>query len=592
MCGLVGGRAAKLDSNILEKMVNFISHRGPDHRAFVFFPQDEFGMGYVKLDVRAGIRANQPISNEDRSVYVFLNGEIYNGEELRRTLKNEHFFSTTSDGEILIHLYEEQGEKFLNKVDGMFALALWDSKRKRLILARDGYGTKPLYYFYKNGELWFASEVKAFFAVPGFKFKINEFALHQYLTFMDIYKGSFFESIELLEPGTMLIFEHNILKKISFWDYSFYSFKVKEQDLWKALETGVKKNLRTDAEASVFISGGIDTGIIASLSNRLCNRINGFVICYKTKKKSSEFHICNELPWAKKAAAWLGIKMFTKCIDSEWAWRNFPKLVWHLEEPRVGVSFPNLAAAQLVSEKQKRVVLSGAGGDELFAGYSWRHGIWKSEDPLSNYFRAWEVMLIPVQLKKQVYTDFFYKSVQHFDLKALFNNIWYRCPSEHPLDRIMYFDLKTFLASLLLVDDKLGMAYSVEEKFPFLTEEVVKAALSIPPEERLDAEFKKPLRKILRILLPPIASRPKTGFAAPAATWFREWGSRWDKMLRTNWFLFEYIRPEFVKESVRRHLSGERDYSRRLWAFLFLELLLRMFILKEQSPYESPFGIG
>ena len=641
MCAIFGIHLKnKHKKQVFELFKNYslelMRHRGPDHCSHVFLEESDLLMGYLRYALRG---KEQPVRKEDS--LLFFNGEIYNYRELGS--KNSD--RDVSEGEALLEFLnsnllgsgfsERLSEKreseirefcrndfsFLERIDGMFAISYFDGRNLHLI--RDRWGTRPLYYYNGKDFFVYSSEIKPILKLVG-DFEYDTIYLFQYLTFMDAYDDStIFKNIRQLLPGYVLVYDaySGTLKKLSRWHRGFsFRDEIKDEEealflLEKAFTDSFPELLDTSRTLSSFLSGGIDSTIVASFLKKSCDDTSSFpgfyVLSYVMEDAETnlsediyarELEITFEVPWAWKVARSLNASLKVGLQTQEDAASSLDALVWHLEEPRVGISFTNFHAFGDI-KKMADVVLTGNGGDELFAGYTWRHGLAFEKDFESKYFKAWEVMLFTDEVKPAFFTDSFMKLVKDLSSEGFFFRKFHQVFQKTPLKTILAFDIETFLASLLLVDDKLSMAYPVEPRHPFLSLPVLEVALNISDELRVRKSsdgffFKYLLRRFVETKVnPDVAFREKTGFAPPLASWFRS--SSFLKVYEDRLFnrvspIYFIFKREAVENVIRVHLSGARDYSRRIWAFHYLDSLFSQIesgsFFQKESFVETRFG--
>ncbi|CAN5713071.1 asparagine synthase (glutamine-hydrolyzing) [soil metagenome] len=625
MCGIAGvcnlnGEA--VSTGLLKRMTDVIAHRGPDGEGH--YTDGPVGLGHRRLAIiDLSPAGHQPMANVAGDCVITYNGEIYNFQKLRVELEALGYqFHSRTDTEVIVHAYEEWGEKCIDYFNGMFAFAIYDRKRQGLFLARDRYGIKPLYWYSKNGIFIFASEIKAILEHPQVSRRLCYPALNEYFTFQNIFTDlTLFEGIRLLPPGCTLNLEFKgtsapEIKR--YWDYSFASEPLSSsaeentQELYQLFVQAVTRQLVSDVPVGSYLSGGMDSGSITSVAARHLSRLTSFTGGFDLSSASGL-----ELGFDERKAAEIMANLFKTehyevvmhAGDMEWV---LPRLIWHLEDLRVGQCYPNYYVARLAS-KFVKVVLSGAGGDELFAGYPWRYYRGVDSAGGEEYFRR--------------YYQFWQRLVQDEDKPRLFNAEVTRQIGQHStfevfrdsfagwkgtlrnnddfINASLYFELKTFLPGLLLVEDKVSMAHSLETRVPFLDNDLVDFAGRIPirhklaelgPAARLDENVpgdkrliyelqtsggKTVLRQAMSRLIPhEITNRTKQGFSAPDASWFR--GESIDyinRLLRNRKALiYEFLSPEYVTEVLDEHCSGRVNRRLLIWSMLSFEWWCQCFL--------------
>ncbi|MFH1759691.1 MAG: asparagine synthase (glutamine-hydrolyzing) [bacterium] len=644
MCGIAGifnidGKPLK-NADIARKMAGKLVHRGPDEDGEMLDGPVAFGFRRLRIiDLKAG---KQPISNEDGNIWVVLNGEIYNYIEVRKMLqKKEHIFKTQSDTEVIVHAYESFGLDFVNHLRGMFAIAIWDSKKRSLILVRDRIGKKPLFYSIQDGQLAFASEVKALLEWPNFKKNINAEAFHDYLSFLYIPgPSSIFENVKKLEPANMLVIDTKtgISRIHRYWNIypnpdtaksiSYYSEGLKD-----VLADAVRIRLRSDVPLGGFLSGGIDSSIIVGLMAGEISPVHTFCIGFSDAR-------FDESHFAQQTADVYGTKHRMEMVDSD----NFTpddliKMVYYIDEPFGDSSFIPTYWVARMARNYVTVVLSGDGGDELFGGYT-RYRYFKYLSCLSNVPGPikWPVRglmklldksyfsFIPLfaQINRQVIKALEYSCLtdnnkmiallcyfNENEKKMLYSKNWTSQIKDYssvlrllekmemlekikdPLDKIMTDDLnRTLVDDLLVKMDRASMACSLEVRSPFLDHKVVEFAMNIPSAYKLkNGCHKLILKHTYSDLLPKtILKRRKQGFEVPFGYWFRQ--KKWkeflmellseDKIKRDNIFNVKEItilRDLLVKNPDAKNLSQSTlQLWHRIWAIIVFQIWKAQFL--------------
>ncbi len=618
MCGIAGYinlNGAPASKDILKKMGDSIAHRGPDGEGF--YCHENIGFAHRRLaiiDVRQ--IADQPMKTEDENYVLIYNGEIYNFHEIRHELVNlGHHFNTESDTEVLLHAYMEWGKESIHKFNGMFAFALFDKEKKELCLARDRYGIKPLYYTISGKTLIFGSEIKAILQHPSISVTLNMEGMMEYFTFQNFFThNTLYKDISLLENGTMMIFnlEDDLkIDTIKYWEFDFsdeekYSTEeeyIEEFD--ELFRASIDRHLISDVELGSYLSGGMDSGSITALSAQKFPYLKTFTAGFDMNSISGmeirfdERNLAEYMSYLFKTEHY---EMVLKSGDME---RIIPELVHHLEEPRVGQSYPNFYVARLAG-KFVKVVLSGTGGDELFAGYPWRYYRAMSslnfEDYIDKYYVFWQ-RLIPNKSIHKVFAPV-WNDVKHVWTRDLFKDVFegmdidnINTPEEY-LNLSLYFEAKTFLHGLLMVEDKLSMASSLESRVPFLDNTLVDFAMKLPSKYKLaniseiqrlnenedgskmkkfyekSNDGKMLLRKAMKQYMPKeITSGIKQGFSAPDASWFKgdsiEYVKR--KLYGKDARIFDFMDRKSVHEIVDEHLSGTQNRRLFIWSLLYFE---------------------
>lgn len=621
MCGIVGlfnRNLQPVNANLLRRMGDAIAHRGPDGEGYLV--EGALGLGHRRLsiiDLSDG--GAQPLTSPSGRWTIVYNGELYNYIELREEMRSKgELFRTESDTEVFLRALELWGMKALERFNGMFAFAALDRSQNTLYLARDRFGVKPLYYSVaRDGTLGFASEIKALFAHDSFSGQISPSGLSEYLTFMNfisdqtLFKGVFllpagnFSAIQLdskLSPSSQLV-------HIPFWDFRFTGVGAvkNERELIEELEESfslaVKRQLISDVGVSSYLSGGVDSGSITAVAARERGRMRSFTCAFDTENTGAD-SIFDERSAAELMSREFNTEHYEIILKHSDFEHCFAELVHQLEEPRVGQSYPNYMVAGLASRFEK-VCLSGTGGDELFGGYPWRyfHGLPtdgsnpKSFDQYAKqYFTYWRrIMKTDSALKTLL--DPVWDEAKDFDPFEAFLGVF---PEEARsaknrddiLNWALYFEAKTFLNGLLIVEDKISMAHSLETRVPFLDNDLVDLACRIPISAKLDttasakggrrSDGKRILRKMMSNLVPPeIYNRDKQGFSAPDASWFRNQSRPFieSHLEDANLPLYNLIDHKTVTSIVEDHMHEKNDARILLWAFMSLGELSRTYAL-------------
>ena len=588
MCGIAGicTPTADLDGadGRLAAMLASIAHRGPDASgSYVDGPVALGARRLAIIDLRGG---DQPIYNEDGTVCLVYNGEIYNFRELReRLVAQGHVFRTRTDSETIVHLYEERGPRLVEELNGMFAFALWDSERRRLLVARDRLGVKPLYYAWDGARLVFASEVRALLAGGFVRAELDPDAFAELLTFQNIVSfQSLFRGVQLLPPASTLTLDESGLATEIYWepapqlDESLVVADVLER-VRDTFDAAVERQLIADVEVASYLSSGIDSSSVAASAARRLSRLTTFTTGFDVSGAVGLEAGFDEREDAAAFARELGTHHHELVLDSHDLEMVLPRVVNHLEEPRMNFSYPNYLTAGLASRWVK-VVLSSVGGDELFGGYPWRYEHAGRPDFLDRYYGAWSRLLTRDELEEGV--------ALAIDLdrpRRLYDEAMATTEGLPDLERILSYELRTYLHGLLLVEDKLSMAHSLESRVPFLDNALVDLALTIPASLKLDGGVSKSLfRQAMRGRLPEaVLARGKTGFVPPQGTWFGQPGYLDDVLLSERARSRGLYAPGFVERLIEEHRSGIRNRRLVLWTLLCLEWWHRIFVEGEHA---------
>ncbi len=630
MCGIAGvvysDPRHPVDRALVRAMTRTLAHRGPDAEGYLF--DRGVGLGHRRLSIIDLSTGDQPIFNEDGSRAVVFNGEIYNFRELRDELTTRgHRFATASDTEVIVHAWEEYGDECVARLRGMFAFALWDRSRRRLLLARDRVGKKPLYYVQDKERLVFGSELKAVLADPAVKRTISLEALDDYLSFGTVpAPATIYQDVRALPPGHLLTWEDGRARVVEYWDVPVGPVcrrsETEHLEAFAAVfDDAVKVRMISDVPLGAFLSGGVDSSAVvlamASHSTRP-------LLTTSVRFRDQAF---DEAPHARAVAAQVGADHAEVFVEPDAA-TVLPRLAWHLDEPFADSSaLPTYYVSQ-AARRRVTVALSGDGGDEFFGGYAWRYGlslvearvrrwlprpvrgglvaplaaVWPKGDRWPRPLR-WKTFLRNVSLspeqayfhdmslfapseKAALLAPDLRRAVADHDPFEGFARHFERVRGLPHLTRITYVDAKTYLAADILVKvDRMSMAHSLEVRSPLLDHKVIEFAATLPPEMKFRRLTSKYLlrRYLARRLSPSLAYRPKQGFAIPLARWLRTdlRPLAEDLLLSRRTLGRGYFVPETVRALWDAHQRGVRDHAHRLWALMMLELWHRLFVDQE-----------
>jgi asparagine synthase (glutamine-hydrolysing) len=628
MCGIVG--VCHFDDEpvgmpLLRRMTDLIAHRGPDGEGH--YADGRVGLGHRRLAViDLSASANQPMCNETGNVIVVYNGEIYNFQKLRVELEaGGHQFRSKSDSEVVVHAWEEWGTGCVLRFNGMFAFAVWDQRNGSIFLARDRYGIKPLYYYRKASRLVFGSEIRPLLSHPDVRANVSPEALSEYFTFQNVLSDTtLFEDIRILPAGSSLLVDTHTghtLHEERYWDFAFsdealhITREEATEEITRLFTQAVTRQLVSDVPIGSYLSGGMDSGSITAVARHHLGRLSTFTCGFDLSSASGLELGFDERRNAEGLANLLKTEHYEVVLHAGDMECVMPDLVWHLEDLRVGQCYPNYYIARLAS-KFVKVVLSGAGGDELFAGYPWRyyHGLNSNghHDFYRNYYNFWQ-RLVPDDEKPQLFNEDTWRRARHHSPFDVFRNVM---ADGHPgrdlatneafVNASLYFELKTFLHGLLVVEDRMSMAHSLETRVPFLDNDLVDFVMQVPacyklenlsrPGERVDenepgkqrrhelqtGDGKIILRQAMSRIIPPqFTARAKQGFSAPDASWFRGESIEYINSLlgSRRARLYEYLMPEYVDRILKQHSAGVTNHRLLIWSFLCFEWWLRCFLV-------------
>lgn len=630
MCGIAGIMCLKRGMcdkeqllSVLNNMLKSIAHRGPDGEGYKVLDEGQVYLGHRRLSiVDLSSLASQPMQTYSKRYTLSYNGEIYNFKELKRILQDKgHIFQTHSDTEVLLQAYEEWGIECLNRLNGIFAFAIWDNYKKELVLARDRYGTKPLYYAQVGNQVVFASEYKAIICHPLFERKVNLNTLKEYFTFQNIFSyNTLLDNIKILEPGSYIRITSDageIPQPIKYWDFKFeeqelgISEKEYEEEVNRLFEQAVKRQLFSDVSLGTYLSGGIDSGSITAVASKYIQDLKTFTCGFDLRSASGMELSFDEREKAEYMSYLFKTEHYEMVLKAGDMERCMQKLVWHLEDPRVGQSYPNFYAAKLASNFVK-VVLAGTGSDELFAGYPWRYYRTSENNTfdkyVNEYFDYWQRLL--KEEEQQSFMTPIYEEVKNYSMYDVFRNIWKdinlkEMSVEQCINSSLYLEAKTFLHGLLIVEDKLSMAHGLETRVPFLDNDLVDFAMKMPVRYKLskvreknkidenavgtkvDAYYRQYndgkiiLRNVMGRYVPKeISEGKKQGFSAPDASWFR--GDSLDYVesiiSNPNAKIYTYLDKKSVRNIFNNHIKGIENKRLLIWSIINYEVWLEQFI--------------
>ncbi|MGH7579994.1 MAG: asparagine synthase (glutamine-hydrolyzing) [Gemmatimonadales bacterium] len=624
MCGIVGRAGpGPVSEPEIRRMCDAIRHRGPDD--WGVFTEGGTGLGARRLSIIDIAGGHQPLANEDGSIVVVMNGEIYNYPELRPELEAAgHHFRTRTDTEVLVHLYEQHGEAMLPRLRGMFAFAVWDRTRRRLLLGRDHFGQKPLFYTVADGGLTFASEVKALLADDPSLAELSPGALDQYLTLRFVQPPeTFFPRVRALPPAHYMVWEDGTARVERYWQLAYGpKWAEGEAELLERIDgllaETVTAHLLSDVPVGAFLSGGLDSTLVASYAARTLGPE------LRTFSMGIPYRDLNELPAAAAVAARYGTRHYSEEVTPTVV-HDLPRLVAALDEPADPLSMCLLHLARMTAREVK-VVLGGDGGDELFGGYdrysadrwldlyrsvpsavrdlvsgqvlgrlpdqftfkSFTHKL-RWVDQMSRksggerYSESMQFFWFNEAHRRELYTPEFHRTLAGARPDACVLDLFAGAPAEHPVDRMMYVDIASRLpGQSLMILDRATMAYSLESRSPFLDVRFAEFMARVPAGLKVRGRRLRYLeRKLAERYLPrEVLARKKQGFASPLMYILNDEVRRLAPRLLVESELARdgYLRTERVRELVREHLEGRRDHGNRIWLLLTAEVWYRHFI--------------
>jgi asparagine synthase (glutamine-hydrolysing) len=635
MCGISGvvytDPGHPVDRELFRRITSTLTHRGPDADGYLF--AGGVALGHRRLSIIDLSTGDQPIYNEDGTRAIVFNGEVYNFQALRAELQARgHRFATASDTETIVHAWEEYGDACVGRLRGMFAFALWDARQRRLLLARDRVGKKPLYYAHDGERLLFASELKALLADPSVKRDVSLEAVDDYLAFgavpapRTIYRG-----IAQVPPGHYLVWQDGRVTLTEYWDLVFQQGPERREadyleELEAVLDEAVRLRMVADVPLGAFLSGGVDSSaVVASMARQSPRPVQTTTVMFNERAFDEAAH-------ARAVAAALGTDHREVLVEPRAA-EILPRLVWHLDEPFADSSaLPTYYVSQ-AARQRVTVVLSGDGGDEGFAGYERRYGmnlledrlrrrlprwfrrgllgpaaaVWPKADRLPRALR-WKFVLRNLSLeperaffhdmslftpadKRGLLTGQVRRALGDHDPGALFARHFDRVRGLDHLSRILYVDTKAYLANDILVKvDRMSMASSLEVRAPLLDHRVLEFAATVPSALKYHGTTSKYLlkRAVARRVPASAVHRPKMGFSIPLAHWLRTdlRETAHDLLLSPRAAGRDYFVPGTVRAMWDRHQRGVRDHAHHLWALMMLELWHRVFV--DELPAAAP----
>jgi asparagine synthase (glutamine-hydrolysing) len=615
MCGISGlfeyRRKEELPRDVIHRMNESIKHRGPDDEGI--FVDGGVGLGHRRLSIIDVAGGHQPLCNEDETVWVLLNGEIYNFQELHQELVSlNHRFRTRSDTEAIVHLYEEYGEECFARLRGMFAIAIWDSRNRKLLLARDRIGEKPLFYSADSHRIVFGSELKALLASELISKEIDPLALSDYFSYGYISSPkSIYKSVRKLRPGHFLVAAQNGVRECPYWDISFSPERIESRSVtdWSEairhqLCDSTRAQLMSDVPLGAFLSGGVDSSSIVAMMSHLMDRpVTTCSIGFPNK----EF---DESDYARQIARKFNTDHFEEIVAPS-ALEIMPKLVWHYDEPFADSSAIPTYYVSRVARQRVTVALGGDGGDENFGGYrryrfdlfenslrnavpgwirtaicgplgriypglAWAPRVFRAKatlqslarNPLEGYFNS--VSIFRPDEKRRLLSHDFQRSIDGYDSVDVFKHHYDRVDSQDPLTKIQYVDMKTYLPDDIFTKvDRAAMAVSLEVRAPLVDHRLMELVARIPSNLKIRrGEGKFILKEAMKSMLPEnVLYRRKQGFAVPLKHWFR--GELKDATYSTMFSQDDGILDKsYLRKIWNQHQSGTFDRSAYLWCVL------------------------
>lgn len=630
MCGIVGIlnlNLNRIEESVISAMTDSIGHRGPDGRGV--FIDGNVGFGHRRLAILdLSENGSQPMHSSNKKWTIVFNGCIYNYKELKQELINKGCsFSSNTDTEVIVEGLEHYGVSFFEQLNGMFAVGAFNHSNRKIYLSRDRFGIKPLYYWYNNKSFLFASEIKAFLKHPEFKVDVDLNSLNEYFTFQNLFSfRTLFKGVSMIPPANTIEIGNDFKQLVhnSWWDYDFsnteesMTFDEAKDETLRLFQQAVKRQMISDVPVGSYLSGGMDSGAITAVSSKLIPRISTFTCGFDMSSVTGVEANYDERRDAELMANAFKTEHFEQVINAgDLSW-SLPKVVYHLEDLKVGMSYPNYYISRLAS-KFVKVCLQGTGGDELYGGYPWRYyRVFDSLDQkefFNQYYGFWQ-RLVPDTEKRELFSDTVYNKIDINEPRQIFEKVFtfnpklqYKTPEQH-INNSLYFEIKTFLPSLFLVGDKLSMANGLEERFPFMDNDLVNFAQRIPVKHKLGnltSEIKKinenesskvkqtvsyrdfddgknVLRKAMSSFMPEnILNRKKQGFSAPDESWYRGENADYVKelLLGKKNVSSEFINDSYLKRIVNEHINDKVNHRLLIWSFMNFEWWCRIFLNNE-----------
>jgi asparagine synthase (glutamine-hydrolysing) len=623
MCGIAGIvhlDGAPVNPAVVRRMTDVVRHRGPDGEGV--WCGDGVGFGHRRLAiVDLSEAAAQPMQAAGGRYVITYNGEIYNWRELRRELERKGArFRSHSDTEVILEAYRVWGARCVERFNGMFAFALFDTETRRLLLSRDRFGQKPLYYHWDGQRLLFGSEVKSILQHPAMAVGVDTAALGEYFTFQNIFSdATLFAGVKLLPRArnlTLTLGDPSSFGITRWWDYEFrneqgVSEAEYQEELHRLFRQAIERQVQADVEVGTYLSGGIDSGAVTCVTASHVPNVKSFTAGFDLSSASGLELAFDERAKAEQLSAAYRTEHYQVVLKAGDMERVLPELIWHLEDLRVGQSYPNYYVARLASRFVK-VVMAGTGSDEMFAGYPWRYyRAVRNDDAaqyIDKYFAYWQ-RIVPDRLRGHFFRPGTQAAVDASPPEQAFRNVlrsrsFLAMTPDDYVNHSLYFELSTFLHGLLVVEDKLSMAHGLETRLPFLDNDLVDFALRVPVKYKLrhvdrivridenqvgpkpqryfneTGDGKLILRKALSRFLPSgYANGRKQGFSAPDASWFRGPSIEYIRRLlsTTDARLYDYIEPAAVGSLLDEHVSGTVNHRLAIWSLLCFEWWLRRF---------------
>lgn len=615
ICGIIESNGA-VNPEKLKKMMRLINHRGPDENGH--FLEGGVALGHARLKIIDLSTGGQPIYNEDNTKCIIFNGEIYNYAKLRKELIGRgHQFSTRTDTEVILHLFEDEGVECVNRLRGMFSFCIWDRKKKELFIARDRLGIKPLYYSHSNGRFIFASEIKAILGVTEENRELNIQSLDQYITLnYTIGPETMLKGITKLMPGHYLVYSENRLITKQYWDFNHIqetqlSFSECFEKMEKLIEESISLRLMSDVPLGAFLSGGVDSSVTVGVMTQLMGKpVQTFTVGYESDDEENELHYAKIVADTFRSNHHEFILKPRKFMDI------VSKVIWHLDEPVAEIATIPLLLLSELAKEHVTVILSGEGADEIFAGYP----IYRYMNYIQHYHKIpqpiRDTVLTPIiakflkdkkqgkyldwinapleeryigngsyftrRMKESLYTERFKESLNRESIYQLIASYYQSVSGKNAIQQMLYMDTKTWLPEDLLIKaDKMTMAAALELRVPFLDHHLVEFATSLPTHMKANwFNSKYIFKKYAEKMLPKsIVYRKKKGFPVPLQKWLRQDLNTIAKeiLLDERTKKRDILDMEYIRKMFQLHDSGA-DLSKNIWNLLILEMWMRIYL--------------
>ena len=611
MCGLCGfiNKAKKEEKEkIITEMASKIIHRGPDSEGI--YADNNIAVAFRRLSIIDLAGGSQPIFNEDNTKFIFFNGEIYNYQELKKDLEKKYKFKTKTDTEVILHGYEEYGEKIVDKLRGMFAFVIWDTKKKEMFGARDQFGIKPFYYYLTDDMFMWGSEIKTFTANPYFKKELNDEALRPYLTFQfSSMEETFFKGVKKLKPGHYFKYKNGKMDIKEYWDVEFNEDRTKTMEEFipeinKVMEDSVKHHKISDVKVGSFLSGGVDSSYIAAQ----LRPDNTFSVGFERAHFS-------EIDQAKELSELLETKNINKIVTPDEFFNILPEIMYHSDEPHANLSAVPLYFLSEITRPHVTVVLSGEGADEVFGGNDtygisdrdrkyrklpkalrhaigkfafnrpWFHGrrfLVKNGLSPEEYY-AGNAFIFNENEKDKVLQPKYLKGKMWYEIT---NPIYEKVKDKDDVTKMKYLDIHLWLPEdLLLKADKMTMAHSIELRVPFLDKEVMKLAQTIPVDYEIQKNTTKYIfRKAANEILPDEwATRPKWGFPVPFHYWIRE--EKYYNIVKEAFsekWVNKFFKQDYLLKLLEDHYNSKKQNGRKIYVIYTFILWYKEYFINER----------